>query len=62
MKSGKEILDFLARHELRGSVVNICFLTNGALYELSSQDVRGPEIKEAVYRALSGLPRYFDRM
>jgi hypothetical protein len=62
MKSGEEILDFSARHELRGSIVNICFLTDGALYEPSSQDVRGPEIKEAVHRALSGLPRYFDRI
>jgi hypothetical protein len=62
MKSGEEILDFSARHELQGSVVNICFLTDGAPCEPSSQDVRDPEIKEAVHHALSGLPRCFDRM
>jgi hypothetical protein len=62
MKSGEEILDFSARHELRGSVVNICFLSDGALCEPSSQDVRSPEIKEVVHHTLSGLPCCFDRM
>ena len=52
MKSGEEILDFSARHELRGSVVNICFLSGGALCEPSSQDVRSPEIKEVVHPAV----------